>query len=97
MNKAAGCSSGFTADKLHNKLNLSAGYMKSCVNVNMYLSRYIDSDNIALFAQVPVAPTNNSLWTTLGGADTPSAVMGWSTPTDRHKRALYMICHGAAD
>lgn len=97
MSKAPGCSYGFTADKLHTKRNLSGGYMKSCVDVNMYSSRYIDSDNIALFAQVLVAPTNNNLWTTLGGADTPSAVMGWVTPTGRHRRALHMICHGAAD
>lgn len=56
MNKAAGCFHGLTADKLNTKLNLFGGYMKSCVDVNMYLSRYIDSNNIALFAQVLVAP-----------------------------------------
>lgn len=56
MNKAAGCFCGFTADKLTTKLNLSGGFMKSCVDVNMYLWRYIDSNNRALFAQVLVAP-----------------------------------------
>lgn len=87
---------GFMVDKLNTK-SIWRIYEVICQCKYVFVKMYWwgKKKNIALFAQVLVQPTTNNLRTTLGGADTPSAVRwGWlHTRGSPQEGAIWSVCH----